>query len=154
MKYSAFQKELHKIFTNFRLPFIKSRRSDRYLSDITFQSLRPELSFGVSFMFISGHFWSADTKQKKWTLFSRSIFSVTIDDIKILFAPLERSCNKLSDDIKIIKIEQSVATRHHIEILRKMNTISLIKVWPLKALWTLFTILSRRCPAVSSCPEH
>ena len=62
--YSAFQKELHKIFTNFRLPFIKSRRSDRYLSDITFQSLRPELSFGVSFMFISGHFWSADTKQK------------------------------------------------------------------------------------------
>ena len=63
--YSAFQKELHKIFTNFRLPFIKSRRSDRYLSDITFQSLRPELSFGVSFMFISGHFWSADTKQKK-----------------------------------------------------------------------------------------
>ena len=53
--YSLFQNVLHKIFTNFQLRFINSRRNDKRLTHISFESLRSELLFGVAFMFISGH---------------------------------------------------------------------------------------------------
>ena len=126
--YSAFQNVLHKIFTNFQLPCIKSTQSNRYLNYISFESLRSVLSFSITFLFISGHHWSADTKQKKWTLFSRAIFSVTIEDIKMWFATLGRSCDKLSNDINIIKIERSVATRLQVEKLCKHSFDQ--PIWP------------------------